>query len=836
MNAPEEGENVRPVCQTVSVDLDLPIPDIAMQGIRWIHVTAFFGGRPLGIEAFPAPLDPFPGSLLAGELGRRFADRLVRARLRARLPEQVPRSRPTGSVVLCTRDRPDHLARVAPALGLVAADVLEILVVDNGSEPDDRARAVAEQHGFRYVHEPVPGLSRARNRGAAEARGEVVLYTDDDIQVHPEWATRLLDCFDDPLVMAACGMVLPERLDTAARMSFERWAGFHRGTRRVVFDGSSLSAFRAAAVGAGASMAMRATFLRHIAGFPEGFGTGTPTGSGEDHYVLYRVLAAGFRAVHEPAAVSYHLHRNDQQALERVIKSYSTGAVAYLARAAFEDRDPAVFTDGVRHIGRYFAKRALHSALRDKQAIPRSLARAEAAGIRAAPRAYRKGRELVHRAEPILRSEPMPSLSARLWRLTPHRPMDDTAELPSMSVVIPTRGRRKQVLRLLGLLGAQRYPDDRLQIVVAVDGDIDGTAAAIREATWRRPTRAEVLEAPRGSPDQGNGAGPARNHGAEHATGDVLVFLDDDVRPLGDDVLLAHANAHIRGRSLAVGPCPPDMWDVSGIFAQQVRTWAMDQTSRLLGSEPLGFTDVATGNVSIGRSAFMELGGFMAMPRREDWEFGYRAERAGLVVRAAPDAAVIHDADIRVPNAVRDRHREGAGDLIIARRHPEIFGWLPLGWWYEMKPRTQRRVRKLLENPSRYDWLIAAGLSALPTIERAGMREEYVKALSVLNILSYWAGVASAAGGVDGFHEVRTRARREVSSPPVLDLTTDLWALPPLITAGEMDVTYRGVTLGRARLRWGRLPWRAAAFLHAVADRFADDMARIDARRSIGIG
>ena len=34
---------------------------------------------------------------------------------------------------------------------------------------------------LRLVHEPTPGLSNARNRGIAEARGDLVLWTDDDV-------------------------------------------------------------------------------------------------------------------------------------------------------------------------------------------------------------------------------------------------------------------------------------------------------------------------------------------------------------------------------------------------------------------------------------------------------------------------------------------------------------------------------------------------------------------------------------------------------------------------------------------------------------------------------
>src|SRR3712207_7943540 len=56
--------------------------------------------------------------------------------------------------------------------------------VDNAPTDDSTRRvvqAVAEADPrFRYVREPRPGLSCARNRGLAEARGEVLAYTDED--------------------------------------------------------------------------------------------------------------------------------------------------------------------------------------------------------------------------------------------------------------------------------------------------------------------------------------------------------------------------------------------------------------------------------------------------------------------------------------------------------------------------------------------------------------------------------------------------------------------------------------------------------------------------------
>src|SRR2546428_12256692 len=72
---------------------------------------------------------------------------------------------PSCTVVICTRARPTHLERCLTAVARLVYAHFEVLVVDNAPS-DVRTREVAAQWGVRYISEPVPGLSRARNRGA----------------------------------------------------------------------------------------------------------------------------------------------------------------------------------------------------------------------------------------------------------------------------------------------------------------------------------------------------------------------------------------------------------------------------------------------------------------------------------------------------------------------------------------------------------------------------------------------------------------------------------------------------------------------------------------------
>ncbi len=111
-------------------------------------------------------------------------------------------STPQLSIVICTYNRASYLQDTLRTLSRqdTNSDVYEIIVVDNNST-DDTAKIVESFVGenpearIRCVFEPVQGLSHARNRGAKEARAELVAYVDDDIFADPSYVSALIDYF-----------------------------------------------------------------------------------------------------------------------------------------------------------------------------------------------------------------------------------------------------------------------------------------------------------------------------------------------------------------------------------------------------------------------------------------------------------------------------------------------------------------------------------------------------------------------------------------------------------------------------------------------------------------
>jgi len=119
----------------------------------------------------------------------------------------------TATVVICTHNRADLVAQsVEAALGETHAAGGDVVVVDNASTDGTpevlRTLAARLPGAFRVVAEPQLGLSVARNRGLAEARGDVVAYLDDDAVPRPGWLAALLQPYRDPTIVAVGGRIV----------------------------------------------------------------------------------------------------------------------------------------------------------------------------------------------------------------------------------------------------------------------------------------------------------------------------------------------------------------------------------------------------------------------------------------------------------------------------------------------------------------------------------------------------------------------------------------------------------------------------------------------------
>lgn len=265
-----------------------------------------------------------------------------------------------ATVAICTRDRPDDVRRCLEAVSQLEDDGQELLVIDNCPSTDATLRVVESFPHVRYVREEVPGLNVARNRALAEAKHDIVAFTDDDAAPDRGWLRALVRNFDDPLVFCVTGLTLPIELETEAQEWHEKYSSFGRGFRRRVFDRTCINPMAAGKIGAGVNMALRKAVIQLVGPFDEALDAGTRTRSGGDSEMFSRLLFSGHRIVYEPCAIVWHRHRRTWTELRKMIFGYGVGVYAAWTRSLFVEHEWSM----VRLSARWFFETQLPSLLR----------------------------------------------------------------------------------------------------------------------------------------------------------------------------------------------------------------------------------------------------------------------------------------------------------------------------------------------------------------------------------------------------------------------------------------------------------------------------------------
>jgi glucosyl-dolichyl phosphate glucuronosyltransferase len=220
------------------------------------------------------------------------------------------------SVCICTYNRSESLQRTLESLGSqLAADSnrVEILIIDNNCTDGTAAvvEAFRERLPIRRVAERRQGLAHARNRAVAEFRGEVLLFTDDDVRFGGGWLAgyeKAILCFTGASYFG--GRILP---DWGSKKP--KWIGdqpldlidgllgwFDHGTEIRPFEQTEPLPF-------GASFAIKRQLFDKVGMFRGELGTGgTGLGRGEETEFLMRARDIGAQGVYVGEALCFHAY------------------------------------------------------------------------------------------------------------------------------------------------------------------------------------------------------------------------------------------------------------------------------------------------------------------------------------------------------------------------------------------------------------------------------------------------------------------------------------------------------------------------------------------------
>ena len=206
-----------------------------------------------------------------------------------------------ASVVIATYKREDHLVRTIECVWAQEFDEFELIVVDQSrdhTEATDKYLREQTDTRFRYFRVSPPSLPAARNFALKQARGEIVIFIDDDVELYPGFIEAHCAGYgDDETVAAVCGRVTAPGEPKSTQPLRTTRAGIDRGGLDLEFD-TWITGLR------GCNMSFRKSVLEAISGFDTNF---QGVAHREESDAAYRLRRLGYKIAFRHSAALVHI-------------------------------------------------------------------------------------------------------------------------------------------------------------------------------------------------------------------------------------------------------------------------------------------------------------------------------------------------------------------------------------------------------------------------------------------------------------------------------------------------------------------------------------------------
>jgi glycosyltransferase involved in cell wall biosynthesis len=500
------------------------------------------------------------------------------------------------SVVICSHNsRVDYLQRVLNALctQTLPKDQWELLIVDNASE-----RLLAKEWDLswhplaRHVREDELGLTPARLRGIAEAAGELLVFVDDDNVLEQDYLETALTIAQAHPFLGAWGGTIRGEFEIEPEERARPLLGYlalreFSGPLWTNNPGDALAHPSGAGLCVRSSVAKE--YAKQVTADPRRRKLGRIgelLSSGEDYDLIETTCDLGMGFGNFPALTMTHLIPRDRLQFNYLVRLMQgctgSGVILRYLRAGIVPPEPNRLRVTARFLFKYPAE-GRHQA---------RIFKAERDAVR---RGIQSVRELPPRSTPALSAD----------------------AAPCISVVIPSYQRRTRLLECLERLARCEGAKDVEVIVVEQLTSAPELAAGTQFASSFSRFEHIKLATPNVS--------AARNSGALRASGEVLLFVDDDIEL--DRTYLRNLLALFKKQQVHV---------VAGEYVQNF--------SALVAEKFKEVEWLPTGNIALRREDFFAVGGFDENLYRynEDAELSHRLILAGLKFATHGSLRAIH--------------------------------------------------------------------------------------------------------------------------------------------------------------------------------------------------
>ena len=239
-----------------------------------------------------------------------------------------------------------------------------------------------------------------------------------------------------------------------------------------------------------------------------------------------------------------------------------------------------------------------------------------------------------------------------------------------ISVVIPTFNRKERLAETLNGIFNQNFSKDEYEVIVVDDGSTDGTKEYMQ--TSDMPKKFKYIW------HQNVGRAANRNIGIQNSSGEIIVFLDDDVIATSG-LLKEHYEIH-KGKNnpkLVVLGYTPFAKDIkrTAIIKYYENNWDRVFRNASKGSIEHPYWFVITNNLSIPRLFICSVGLFDEDFKNysyEDSELGYRLFKAGMEFFFNKNALAYHNFEMDLEKSCQQNYQMGYSAVIYHLKHPEL--------------------------------------------------------------------------------------------------------------------------------------------------------------------